>query len=281
MTLPESKRNFHQIQEFKRKTKDENGRPRLVKAEVRHDDSCKNGHNSFAITGEVWGYNGAERGGKWDIESCGCIHDEVAKHFPELEPFIKWHLTSTDGPMHYYKNVIYLAGDRDCWGTRKGEVRQTETRITFGENPILHSPGSNWTSDKFIAWLQEAGPRCGYDFEIIALHHDPEPDGRRLYDPKYTFGGYPDATEWHKCPFDSEGEAERFLAALQHCGPRFVVVPVTWGEGKEPELDAARNAAVWPDATLEQLQCEETLKARLPGMMVEFKAAVESLELVY
>ena len=165
-------------------------------ATVRHDDSCGNGHNTFSITGEIWERQeyrtpSGKRKGRREMVAGGCIHDEIAAHFPKLAPLIKWHLTSTDGPMHYYKNVIYLAGDRDCWGTRKGEVRQTETRITFGENPILHSPGSNWTSDKFMAWLQECGPRCGYDFEIIALHHDPEPDGRRLYDPKYTFGGYP------------------------------------------------------------------------------------------
>ena len=280
-TLPESKRTLHQVREYRAETTDKNGRRRLIKAEVRHDDSCKNGHNSFAVTGKVLGYSGAEHGGKWGIESFGCIHDEVIEFLPELEPFIKWHLCSTDGPMHYLENVTYHAGDRDCWGTRKGEVRRMETRIMFGDNPILHSPGGNWTSSKFIAWLAEEGPRCSYDFEIIALHHDPEPDGRRIYGPKFTFGGYPDATEWHKCPFDNEGVAERFLAALQNCEPHFVDVPVTWGEGKNPELEAARNSAIWPDATLEQLQCEGTLRARLPGLMVEFKAAVESLGLVY
>lgn len=56
------------------------------------------------------------------------------------------------------------------------------------------------------------------------------------------------------------------------------------GEGKARELDKARNAAIWPDATDEDLTApglEERLKARLPQLMQEFKTAVESLGFVY
>lgn len=58
------------------------------------------------------------------------------------------------------------------------------------------------------------------------------------------------------------------------------------GEGKERELDHARNSAVWPDATDEQLcqdpaQLRAALLERLPALMVEFKAAVESLGFKY
>jgi len=59
-----------------------------------------------------------------------------------------------------------------------------------------------------------------------------------------------------------------------------------YGEGKKRELEAARNAAVWPDATDEQLMSEpETLKsmleARLPGLMAEFRADMEELGFDY
>lgn len=66
-----------------------------ITATVRFDDECKNGHNSFGITGSTTDGQG------------GCIHDLIAEHFPELAPFIKWHLCSTDGPMHYVANTVY------------------------------------------------------------------------------------------------------------------------------------------------------------------------------
>jgi hypothetical protein len=45
------------------------------------------------------------------------------------------------------------------------------------------------------------------------------------------------------------------------------------GEGKEPDLEAARRSAVWPDATLEDFT-KEKLEARLPGFMESFKREV-------
>lgn len=78
---------------------------------IRHDDPYRNGHNSFAITGET-------------EDSFGCIHDEIAATFPELAHLIKWHLCSTDGPMHYVANTLWHVSDRDHYGLRKGEVKQ-------------------------------------------------------------------------------------------------------------------------------------------------------------
>lgn len=61
---------------------------------------------------------------------------------------------------------------------------------------------------------------------------------------------------------------------------------VTEGQGKARELDAARRAAIWPDATDEELCQEpdalkEALLARLPALMEEFKKDVESLGFTY
>lgn len=58
------------------------------------------------------------------------------------------------------------------------------------------------------------------------------------------------------------------------------------GEGKARQLDAARNAAIWPEATDAELcqepeQLKAALLARLPELMARFKVAVESLGLVY
>lgn len=99
-----------QKKHFRTEYTDDEGNLCVLIATVRYDDECKNGHNTFAITGEL--YDRAERipgeaktkhsSGKtlW-LGSCGCIHDDIAKHFPELAPYIKWHLVSSDAPMYY------------------------------------------------------------------------------------------------------------------------------------------------------------------------------------
>lgn len=69
---------------------------------VRHDDRCGNGHNTFSVTADIH-ENGREY-------SCGTMPDEVARRFPDLAPYLKWHLTSTDGPMHYVDNTFYWLG---------------------------------------------------------------------------------------------------------------------------------------------------------------------------
>lgn len=96
-----------------------------ITAEVRYDDECGNGHNTFAITAEVVTPASKRRN---DIEAGGCLHEDVARVFPELAPFIKWHLVSSDYPLHYVANTVYHAGDRDHWGLRKGEFRQHTSR---------------------------------------------------------------------------------------------------------------------------------------------------------
>lgn len=62
--------------------------------------------------------------------------------------------------------------------------------------------------------------------------------------------------------------------------PRAAYVP--WeriGEGKARELDEARRVAIWPEATDEELTApdlREKLIARLPGLLVQFRAELET-----
>lgn len=49
------------------------------------------------------------------------------------------------------------------------------------------------------------------------------------------------------------------------------------GEGKTPDIEAARRAAIWEDATLEQLQDKQALENRLPALIEEFATVIESL----
>jgi hypothetical protein len=77
--------------------------------------------DGFSLTGMTWR---KAPNGLWVEERGGCIHDEIAQHFPEMEPYIKWHLCGLTEPMHYVANTLWHAGDKDCHGLRKGERRQ-------------------------------------------------------------------------------------------------------------------------------------------------------------
>lgn len=101
--LPVSKRVLEQFKVFKTAT----APGKWIRAIIRFDDKCRNGHNTFSITGETWDGSG------------GCIHDEIARAFPHLAPFIKWHGVSTDGPTHYVANTVYHAGERIGEGKKR------------------------------------------------------------------------------------------------------------------------------------------------------------------
>lgn len=246
----------------------------VIKAEVRFDDECGNGHNTFSITGEILS---TDRRKIDPFLAGGMLHEEIAEAFPELAPFLKWHLCSTDGPMHYPGNALYLAGERDCWGTLKGEVQSWRKSIRWHSFPIT------WTGpESFISWLGERTPEVLGDLEILPIEHGPDAHGYK-FKPKWTFGGF--AEKWHECPFDSEQEAVEFQQALR-LGFEIVKTPASYGEGKERELDSARHCAVWPEATDEELclpteELKAKLEARLPALMAEFRAAVESLGFVW
>lgn len=237
----------------------------VMRVELRFDDECGNGKNSFAITADI-GVPGAN-----DIIAGGCLHDEIERIFPELAPLIQWHLTSTAGPMHYIANTVYLAGDRDADGRRAGEPTLFDECIQFGENPIKHK-----VPRRFNEFLAEADNH-GYDFEVIRIDAKNDKPHTHRFSPKYTFGGY--ECKWHECPFDTETEALDFLTALQRCNPRFISVPVAWSMGKTRDLHAARRAAIWPDATDEQLslppeELRALLEARLPDLLARFSEAM-------
>ena len=151
-TLPASVLTKHQVNAYGPKIYTEGGETYKLTATVRYDDQCGNGHNSFGITGAQYR---KRRNGTWEEDCFGCMHETIIKHFSELAPYIKWHLCSSDGPMHYLANTTY------------------------------HAMSGN--------------------------------------------------------------------------------------------LDHARSTAIWPDATLEDLQDQDKLEARLPGLLEEFKQAVESL----
>lgn len=157
----------------------ERGQPVTMVVNLRYDDDCKNGHNSFSITADIFEPGGSRNepsiqhksGRRLRLTSCGCQHDEILKHATKYAPFIKWHLTSSDGPMYYIENTKYWA--EIATGARKAE------------------------------------------------------------------------------------------------------------QSPEKAAEYARSTAVWPDATLGQLLDKDAMLARLPALMADFKAAIESLGFTY
>lgn len=216
---------------------------------MNFDDDCGNGHNTFAITGEVKAPASVRRrgrGGKLETAhewiAGGCLHEDIARVFPELAPLIAWHLTSSDGPLHYIANTVYHAGDRDHWGLRKGETRQRKTR------------------DGAAMWELVAVNSLG-----VALSSTPT-----------------------GLEYRGAETVPLFILEKNWTGENPPVMPkLEWrpsvqiGEGKARDLDAARRCAVWPDALDEILTAEPAvlraaLEARHADLMARFRAAIES-----
>ena len=265
--LPESKLTKRQRRKVGPKMISANER---MTVEIRYDDDCGNGHNTFSITAEIH----EKRGNKWYESMGGCLHDEVEKHFPEFAPYLKWHLVSSDGPMHYLANTLYHASNLDCWGRALGEVSRVEKSIRFDNVPISHKVGV-----KFWTWLQEKQQDKDFEYILDKIEH---PRESSTFGPKYTFTGFCD--KWHDCPFDNETQANEFLAAITSCKVSFVETPVEWSKGKVQDLESARRAAVWSEATDEELtspDLKEKLIARLPQLLADFQAAMESLGFEY
>ena len=248
----------------------ENGTRCRITAKVRYDDDCGNGHNSFAITATI---DEKDARGHWRDCAGGCLHNEVAKHFPELAPFIKWHLCASDGPMHYPGNVIYHAGARDCWGLLAGEEstspRQMKHFVQFGNSPITHEVGK-----RLKAFIDSTIAEDG-EFIIDKVEHGPSD---HKFGPKFQFAGM--GCQWHECPFDTCEEAREWLDAITGTTMHWTARTNVFGEGKARDLNAARSCAIWPDATDEDLTAdglEQRLRDRLPALLAEFQTAVESL----
>jgi hypothetical protein len=84
-----------------------NGKNGRIVVNIRLNDECKNGHQDFSITGDI--YTSPTSNADRYHYTGGCIHDEIEKHFPQFKPFIKLHLCDFSGaPMYPQANGLYL-----------------------------------------------------------------------------------------------------------------------------------------------------------------------------
>ena len=237
---------------------------------IRYNDECRNGYNTFGITGEIY----ASRQSKADhyFISGGCIHDEIRYHFPELAYLIKWHGMTSDGPLYYLENTKYHARSK-THACAIGDAVAWDTKLKFKDIPFTfkeQEPG-------FWEYLDNVG-----DFDNISIVEIPYDGGDDDYDfeSNYSFTGFINLDakkKWYATPFKTESDAEEFLQALRTREYEYVKTPIKWCKSVTPDIEAARATAVWPEATLEQLQSREALMARLPALMSEFKVDLKTI----
>lgn len=129
-----------------------------LRVELRFDDEPGNGHNSFAITGTVTTPASRRRN---DTEAGGCLHDDITRVFPELAGLVKWHLVSTDGPMHYAANTCYHVQQGRLDAARRCAVwpEATDEQLTAPRAELEASLQARLPAllDQFRADMERAG----------------------------------------------------------------------------------------------------------------------------
>lgn len=97
---------------------------------IRLNDECKNGHQDFSITGDIY-KAGKPRTDRYLI-SGGCIHEEILAVRPDLKPFVDLHLSDANGaPMYALENGHYHMKESGK------EVAMDYLRITEDEYNVL------------------------------------------------------------------------------------------------------------------------------------------------
>ena len=250
--------------------------------EIRYDDECKNKHNSFAITANVITDRSRKMG---DIEAGGCMHEEIARVFPELASLSQWHLFDSDnGPLHYVSNTLYHATNWADSRYAPGTPCRWETRARFGNFPITFVFSKRFR-EYLIARIEhtrttlKTNPAHVAKFEPVAVPYVKKAGETYDFGPHYTVTG-DDCKVWHEAPFKDLNEAQEFCAALNTYELTFEKVPTDYAKEKPRNLDFARKGANWPEATDEQLcahpdELKAALLARLPAMMERFRKAVQ------
>lgn len=113
----------------------------------------------FSVTGSI---DRAIPGGRWYEESGGQLHKEIAKHFPQLRPLLKWHLVSIEkGPMHYLANADFWWKEYQSLQGKPGEriaLENFKDTIIFGGVAGDRLPPEDATPAEIRGWLTHRLP---------------------------------------------------------------------------------------------------------------------------
>lgn len=98
----------------------------------------------ISITGEVTPYRCRTP------HICGCVHDHIAKAFPQLRPYLHLHLTNKDGSRAFWcENALYYLANNDtpaaryCLNCTDAEMRELDALVRYGLHKEHHSWGYN------------------------------------------------------------------------------------------------------------------------------------------
>ncbi len=113
---------------------------------IRLNDECKNGHQDFAITADIYEKRG---NGQYYHNSCGCLHDEIVKYFPQFKIFVDLHLSDYKGaPMYAVENGFYWIKEYKS-GKKTADTPKEYLRITDEELSVL-----SMCEDKYVFWFK-------------------------------------------------------------------------------------------------------------------------------
>lgn len=247
------------------------GEPCIMSVTICYDDECGNGHNTFSITGTIKVFYSR---GRYTTICAGCIHEEIKKYFPEFAHLIKWHLCSSDKPLYYIENTLYYASNSKDARYKVGEPNRWAKVLKFNRSFITHE-----FSKDFLSFLENNN---NLQFEVVEVQHKPTTGYQ--FRPKYTFKGFD--CKWYECPFDTKEKAIEYSKELSSKKWKIATIVVGYQEAKERNFAAARAAAIWEDATEEQLslpseELKKLLLKRLPKLMKAFKKDIEALGFIY
>lgn len=231
-----------------------------------------NGRHTFSIGIEI------ERAGAymghWNKVGSSRSPELMAQLWPEHLRALDYHLVSLSGPLHYIANTVYLAGIRDCFGWEPGEQRkEKETGMPL------------WRADTDLLFhvMASATPPAPLELQYEPMRVEKPMNwgpnkGIPVGEPQR------DADGLHLWRIPGTGLP--LVRSLTQPKPLVFQLKPYLGEGKERDLAAARVCAIWPDATDEELsvpekKLEAALQRRLPKLLWELKAVVESFGMTY
>jgi hypothetical protein len=139
---------------------------------IRHDDRCGNGHNTFSVTGDLFDrpfmrgepYKINSSGKKKYLGSCGCLHEEIKTLFYEFTPYLRFHLCSTDGPLHYIENSLFWAGKKGFCNGDPGDPPNLENFRSTAIWPEVTASIFDCTESDIVAQLYSRLPALMADF---------------------------------------------------------------------------------------------------------------------
>lgn len=158
--------------------------PITVVVTLRWDYRCGNGHNTFGVSGEIFECNYLkgepyiihDNGMKLWLHSCGQIAG-IETYFPDLADALPFHLFDERGPLHYIPNTLYRAGDKDCWGLRKGELEQFRSKTSglplWTYVPHAKMEDGNWKRGYLGDLVASATQPPDYESELLKIVWEP------------------------------------------------------------------------------------------------------------